>query len=468
MKKFLILAAALVFILNAPVAAAQSTSIDAILSRIDALILEMELLKRDVEAIRDGGVPSGSVLGASASAVFTQPVAYGETNDDIAKMQKLLATDPAIYPYGVVSGFFGPKTQEAIRNLQTHFGLDPVGVVGPQTTALLQGYLRMYPDENYPADIFDKRPVTPSVLGATTNTPTSNVSLGTNPLLFVDAELYWGEAEVEVRYRDGDRAEFIVVGEDEDEVVERIADRINVNEAFIRAVLSYSDVTNEDDNDYDENDAEDAIDEAEEAIENAEDEINEADDDGEDVGYALDTLDEAEDALHDAEDALDDEEYDDAVEYAEDAIDLAKKAEDRIGKTESDDNEKGDSDEIEHIEADVEEDEAQITVEYEDGSEYEFTVEEDKRDDIIEEVADELDMDEDDVEDLIEFDFGDINSIEVLISGAEATVTIEFESGLVLHLFFDENNENNIIEDIADELDEDEDYIEDVTAFDYN
>lgn len=468
MLRYILLVFVFIFVVSVPQAFAQTSgSIDAVLLRIDAIILEMQALKREVQALKSGG----AVLGAQTSKVLTQSLRYGDTNSDIAKIQKLLSTDPDIYAYGLATGFFGPKTQEAIRSFQSHFDLDPVGIIGPATTALLEGYFRMYPDENYPANIFDQ---SPQVLGASTTTlpPATGIVSIANPLRSINVEIDRSEALVEVDYKSGSDREFIVdsESEEEDDIIRKIVHKIGVREEYVREVISFSNASDNRSNndDYNEGDAEDAIDDAEDAIDDAEDEIDDAYDDDEDVDYAQDTLDEAEDELRDAKDALDDENYDEAVERAEKAEKLAKKAEDRIGKEDDGSGEKGDSDEIESIEADVEEDESEIVVEYEDGSEYVFTVEEDKVDNIIEEVADELDIDEDDVEDLIEFDFGRLESIDVLIEDGEAEVVVEYRSGVTKRFNINEDNENDIIEEIADELDEDEEDVEDVIDFDYN
>lgn len=60
-------------------------------------------------------------------------------------MQKLLASDPAIYPEGKVTGYFGPLTRRAVERFQTKYGLvssgSPTitgyGLVGPKTRAKL-------------------------------------------------------------------------------------------------------------------------------------------------------------------------------------------------------------------------------------------------------------------------------------------------------------------------------------------
>lgn len=57
----------------------------------------------------------------------------GMSGDDVRQLQTVLATDHDIFSKDNVTGFFGPLTEQAVKHFQKHFGIDPVGVVGPQT-----------------------------------------------------------------------------------------------------------------------------------------------------------------------------------------------------------------------------------------------------------------------------------------------------------------------------------------------
>ncbi|KKU76418.1 MAG: NLP/P60 protein [Candidatus Giovannonibacteria bacterium GW2011_GWB1_47_6b] len=57
----------------------------------------------------------------------------GMENDEVTKLQELLASEPEIYPEGRVTGYFGELTRAAIRRFQERHGLPPVGRVGPLT-----------------------------------------------------------------------------------------------------------------------------------------------------------------------------------------------------------------------------------------------------------------------------------------------------------------------------------------------
>ncbi len=67
----------------------------------------------------------------------TSEMQFGVENDDVTKLQALLATDPSIYPEGKVTGYFGPATRAAVKRFQAKYGLATPGRVGPQTLAKL-------------------------------------------------------------------------------------------------------------------------------------------------------------------------------------------------------------------------------------------------------------------------------------------------------------------------------------------
>lgn len=456
-------------------AKAQTIDLAEALQRMNSIIAEMEKLRTEFSALANSvgsQHTSPSVLGAQADAIFTMPLVFGETNDDIKRIQKLLATDPEIYPYGVASGFFGPKTEEAIKNLQARNGWDTPGVVGPSTKALLEDYFRAYPDENWPTDVLKSKPPAPQVQGAsvtttgtvTSYTPQSTVS-GTNLAREINVTFDDSEALIEIIYTNGNRKGLIADTTNKDQVVAYIVGHTVLTTAMVLEVIDYSGrSSNSSSDDVDEGDAEDALDDADEAIDDADDEIDEADEDGDDVDWAEDTLREAKDLFDEAEEAFEDEDYEDAVDLAKDAERMAKKAEDRIDEKKSGGS--GDAEDIDEIKVKVKDGESRVIVEYDDGDDYKFDVEEDDEEDIISEIADELDMDEEDVEDLVEFDYGDIDRIEVRIDSDSSLVRIFYETGLERRIRTDETDENDIIDEVADELDMDDDEIEDIIDFD--
>ena len=65
----------------------------------------------------------------------------GIQGEDVRLLQEILATDPIIYPQGLITGFFGPLTKIAVIKFQAKFGISQIGEVGPQTRAKINELL---------------------------------------------------------------------------------------------------------------------------------------------------------------------------------------------------------------------------------------------------------------------------------------------------------------------------------------
>lgn len=66
---------------------------------------------------------------------FVRSLARGMSGYDVRDLQELLAQDPSIFSADFITGFFGPKTEEALRKFQKKFGIDAIGIFGPKTQA---------------------------------------------------------------------------------------------------------------------------------------------------------------------------------------------------------------------------------------------------------------------------------------------------------------------------------------------
>lgn len=83
-------------------------------------------------------VAKPSAVALAVSPVFSSDLAFGNRSDDVRRLQEILKQDSSIYPEGIVSGYFGPATREAVRKFQKKYGISTVGRVGPATRAKLQ------------------------------------------------------------------------------------------------------------------------------------------------------------------------------------------------------------------------------------------------------------------------------------------------------------------------------------------
>ena len=74
----------------------------------------------------------------------------GVTHNDVIKVQKLLATDPTVYPEGIVTGYYGEMTRKAVVNFQLRHGVTPTGEIGTETKVLMQNYLKRERQSRFP------------------------------------------------------------------------------------------------------------------------------------------------------------------------------------------------------------------------------------------------------------------------------------------------------------------------------
>lgn len=74
--------------------------------------------------------------------IFTKMLKRGSSGSEVSSLQEFLKKNPAIYPEGAVSGYFGPATFRAVVRFQKKYKIttenDPgLGIVGPKTRAKL-------------------------------------------------------------------------------------------------------------------------------------------------------------------------------------------------------------------------------------------------------------------------------------------------------------------------------------------
>jgi len=70
---------------------------------------------------------------AAEKARIARQLDIGDRGPDVRKLQELLAANNEIYPEGLVTGYYGSLTAQAVSRLQERAGLPSVGRVGPRT-----------------------------------------------------------------------------------------------------------------------------------------------------------------------------------------------------------------------------------------------------------------------------------------------------------------------------------------------
>ncbi|KKW16093.1 MAG: Mucin-5B [Parcubacteria group bacterium GW2011_GWA1_50_14] len=92
-----------------------------------------------------GEIPKESI---PASGAYEKLLVRGMSDPDVLALQTLLkALGPDIYPEGIVSGYFGKLTNQAVERFQLKYGVvkegdSGLGIVGPKTRAALNSLLR--------------------------------------------------------------------------------------------------------------------------------------------------------------------------------------------------------------------------------------------------------------------------------------------------------------------------------------
>ncbi|MDP3725218.1 MAG: peptidoglycan-binding protein [Nanoarchaeota archaeon] len=90
--------------------------------------------------------PSAGAPSRISGFQFRAYLKIGNENEDVKKLQELLARDKEIYPSGLVTGYYGGMTKKAVEKFQEKYGIATPGVaghgsVGPKTQAKLNEIL---------------------------------------------------------------------------------------------------------------------------------------------------------------------------------------------------------------------------------------------------------------------------------------------------------------------------------------
>lgn len=78
---------------------------------------------------------------AHAADTVTAQMQVGSQGNQVSNLQAFLATNPDIYPAGLITGYYGPLTKAAVEQFQAHYGISQVGRVGPVTMAKMNSLI---------------------------------------------------------------------------------------------------------------------------------------------------------------------------------------------------------------------------------------------------------------------------------------------------------------------------------------
>lgn len=134
-------------------AALTQSQIQAVISLLTAFGVNSSTIATVQAALGGTGVTSSSNAATTAttgsSLIITVNMIgnlhQGDVGEKVKYLQALLAADPSVYPQGLITGYFGAATAQAVKQYQKKHGLSAVGSIGPQTLKKLKSELEDTP-----------------------------------------------------------------------------------------------------------------------------------------------------------------------------------------------------------------------------------------------------------------------------------------------------------------------------------
>src|SRR3989344_3806385 len=108
-----------------------------LLKQIQALQAQVTTLQQELGQSPEPAPPTAATPASSSEVPSSQPeitppeltrsLSRGSSGDDVRRLQEFLARDKEIYPNGLITGFFGPLTEVAVKKWQEKQGIESVG-----------------------------------------------------------------------------------------------------------------------------------------------------------------------------------------------------------------------------------------------------------------------------------------------------------------------------------------------------
>src|SRR3990167_10544117 len=119
---------------------AQTTTLD-FQTVIKQLQDQIKLLNQQIENLQSRlKKTEEEVEVVKAELKFTKFLKKGESSEEVKQLQEFLKQFSVIYPEGLVTGFFGSLTENAVRRFQEKQGIESIGIVGPKTIKKLNEF----------------------------------------------------------------------------------------------------------------------------------------------------------------------------------------------------------------------------------------------------------------------------------------------------------------------------------------
>lgn len=120
----------------ADTATSTATSLQQMIANLQAQIAELQAKLAALKAVQQQVLEEEADV-EDAYAEIRRELREGISGDDVELIQILLSLDSSIYPHGLITGFYGRLTAQAIKNFQKKYGIQETGTIGPRTRGQL-------------------------------------------------------------------------------------------------------------------------------------------------------------------------------------------------------------------------------------------------------------------------------------------------------------------------------------------
>ena len=132
-----------------PLCASAQTDTSALTTQAQALLQQIAQLQAQLGGA--GGTNSSTATGQGSGGscpTIGRILKYGSSGADVFSLQTFLSLDPAVYPEGKVTGYFGQATQAAVKRWQVKYNVvssgspstTGFGMVGPRTISAMSSF----------------------------------------------------------------------------------------------------------------------------------------------------------------------------------------------------------------------------------------------------------------------------------------------------------------------------------------
>lgn len=133
-----------IILISTPLFASAATAAE-LTAQAESLLQQIAALQAQIAAQSGGTTAPSTTVTSSNCPLIGRVLKLGSSGDDVSRLQRFLASDPAIYPEAMVTGYYGTLTENAVKRWQVKYNIvssgdaasTGYGVTGPRTAAAI-------------------------------------------------------------------------------------------------------------------------------------------------------------------------------------------------------------------------------------------------------------------------------------------------------------------------------------------